>query len=75
LEEAAKGREGVQLDGFQGGLLGHDLFNIGLETGVSLQQLLPQGTSCGGLDLGAVAWWDTARKETSMKGFIPLLKV
>ena len=52
--------ECVQLDSVESGLLGHDLFDIGLEAGVSLQQLLPQGASCGGLDLGAVARWDTA---------------
>lgn len=49
----------IQLHCFEGGLFGHNLLDVWLETGVCLQQLLAQAALHGGLDLGAIARWDT----------------
>lgn len=49
----------VQFHGFEGGLLGEDLFDIWFEARVCLQQLLAEASLHGGLDLGAVARWDS----------------
>lgn len=49
----------VQLHCFEGRLLGHDLVDVWLETGVCLQQLLAQTALHGRLDLGAIARWNT----------------
>lgn len=55
--------DNVQLDGFQGSFLRHELLDDRLEARVRLQQLLAETALHGGLDLGAVARRDTARKK------------
>lgn len=54
----------IQLDCFEGGFLRHDLLNVWLKAGVCLQQLLAETALHGGLDLGAIARWDTVGEAT-----------